>query len=317
MFTTFAALALSVAAPCQAELVVLGTSQDAGTPQIGHPEDPAWRNPGLRAWAASLALVDHRDGHRYLFDATPDLREQLEWLDTHDPKRTPGLGLDGIFLTHAHIGHYAGLMFLGRESAATQSVPVYAMPRMAEFLKSNGPWSQLVSLNNIALKPLAERMPEEFAPGLTAMPIRVPHRDEYSETVGFVIAGPDGKALYLPDIDNWEDWERDIGLRLEDMIRQVGAAYIDATFYDDGELPPGVAAKVPHPRIVQTMARLAALPPELRSRVRFIHLNHTNPARFADSPARKAILAQGFGIAALGERFCLSKNGANRPISPR
>ncbi|MBL7372786.1 MBL fold metallo-hydrolase, partial [Escherichia coli] len=96
--------------------------------------------PALRAWAASLALVDRADGRRYLFDATPDLREQLEWLDAHDPKRTPGLGIDGIFLTHAHIGHYAGLMFLGRESANTKGVPVHAMPRMAEFLRNNGPW---------------------------------------------------------------------------------------------------------------------------------------------------------------------------------
>ncbi|WP_163311945.1 MBL fold metallo-hydrolase, partial [Enterobacter cloacae] len=86
-----------------------------------------------------LALVDRADGRRYLFDATPDLREQLEWLDAHDPKRTPGLGIDGIFLTHAHIGHYAGLMFLGRESANTKGVPVHAMPRMAEFLRNNGP----------------------------------------------------------------------------------------------------------------------------------------------------------------------------------
>ncbi|NIJ66711.1 MULTISPECIES: MBL fold metallo-hydrolase [Sphingomonas] len=315
MLLAIAALALSAAAstpaPCQAELVVLGTSQDAGTPQIGHPEDPAWRDPALRAWAASLALVDHASGARYLFDATPDLREQLEWLDVHDPKRTPGLGIDGIFLTHAHIGHYAGLMFLGRESANARGVPVHAMPRMAEFLKNNGPWSQLVSLDNIALRPLAAGTATRLPDGITVTPYLVPHRDEYSETVGFVIAGAGRSALFLPDIDSWEKWDQ----RLEDMLARVDVAYLDGTFFDDSELgDPARMKSVPHPRIADTIRRL---PPVLAAKVRFIHLNHTNPARFPDAAKRRAAERGGAGFARLGERFCLSKNGADQPISPR
>lgn len=309
MLSTLAALALAAAAPCQAELVVLGTSQDAGTPQIGHPEDPAWRDPSLRAWAASLALVDHASGARYLFDATPDLREQLEWLDMHDPKRTPGL--DGIFLTHAHIGHYAGLMFLGRESANSRGVPVHAMPRMAEFLRNNGPWSQLVSLDNIALRPLAAGAATRLPDGITVTPYLVPHRDEYSETVGFVIAGRGRSALYLPDIDGWDKWDQ----RLEDMLARVDVAYLDGTFFDDTELgDPARMKSVPHPRIADTIRRL---PPALAAKVRFIHLNHTNPARFPDAAKRRAAESGGAAFARLGERFCLSKNGADRPISPR
>lgn len=310
MFTTLAALALA-AAPCQTELVVLGTSQDAGTPQIGHPEDPAWRDPALRAWAASLALVDHASGRRYLFDATPDLREQLQWLDTHDPKRAPGLGIDGIFLTHAHIGHYAGLMFLGRESANSRAVPVYAMPRMAQFLASNGPWSQLVGLGNIALQPLAAGTATALPEGITVTPYIVPHRDEYSETVGFVIAGPGGSALYLPDIDSWDKWDQ----RLEEMLARVDLAYLDATFFDDTELgDPARMRSVPHPRVADTLRRL---PPALAAKVRFIHLNHTNPARFPDAAKRREAEAGGAKFATLGACFCLSKNPADRPISPR
>ncbi|OSZ63135.1 hypothetical protein CAP40_18990 [Sphingomonas sp. IBVSS2] len=311
MLSTLAALALSAATPCQAELVVLGTSQDAGTPQIGHPEDPAWRDPRLRAWAASLALVDHASGARFLFDATPDLREQLEWLDVHDPKRAPGLGIDGIFLTHAHIGHYAGLMFLGRESANTSGVPVHAMPRMAEFLGNNGPWSQLVSLGNITLRPLAAGAATRLPAGIAVTPYLVPHRDEYSETVGFVIAGSGRSALYLPDIDGWDKWDQ----KLEDMLARVDVAYLDGTFFDDTELgDPARMKSVPHPRIADTIRRL---PPALAAKVRFIHLNHTNPARFPASAKRRAAERGGAGFARLGERFCLSKNGADRPISPR
>ena len=62
-------------------------------------------------------------------------------------KETP----DGIFLTHAHIGHYIGLMYLGKEAMNADQVPVYAMTRMKGFLIQNGPWSQLLKINNIRI----------------------------------------------------------------------------------------------------------------------------------------------------------------------
>ena len=37
------------------------------------------------------------------------------------------------------------------------SLPVYAMPRMAEYLGTNGPWSQLVTMNNIVLRQLKDQ----------------------------------------------------------------------------------------------------------------------------------------------------------------
>lgn len=306
MLNALLSLALATA-PCTAELVVLGTSQDAGTPQISHPKDLAWRDRSLQAFASSLAVVDHEAGKRYLFDATPDMREQLQWLDTHDPSPRPGVGLDGIFLTHAHIGHYAGLMFVGRESADTKGIPVYAMPRMRSFLADNGPWGQLVRLNNISIKPLEDKGPVALGDGLTVTPLLVPHRDEYTETVGFIIAGRSAKALYLPDIDSWDLWESRMGVRIEDMIAKVDLAFIDATFFDNAELPEAAARMIPHPRIADTIARFATLPADLRARIRFTHLNHTNPARFAGSSARRAIEASGARVAALGDRLCLSR----------
>lgn len=313
MLSTLAAFALAATASCQTELVVLGTSQDAGTPQIGRNADPAWRDAKLRAWAASLALIDHESGRRYLFDATPNLTDQLHWLDARLPPRTPGLGIDGIFLTHAHIGHYAGLMFLGREAANARGVPVYAMPRMTGFLRENGPWSQLVALDNIALRPLAAATATELPGRISVTPYLVPHRDEYSETVGFVIRGSGRSALYLPDLDSWEKWDR----RLEDVLASVDVAYVDGTFFDDHELgDPARMKSVPHPRIADTAARLARLRPDLAARIRFIHLNHTNPARFPGSRQRRAIERAGLGFARLGERYCLSQPGAVSPISP-
>jgi pyrroloquinoline quinone biosynthesis protein B len=211
----------------------------------------------------------------------------------------PGLG--GIFLTHAHVGHYAGLMHLGREALGARGVPVHAMPRMQAFLSANGPWDLLVRLGNIELSPMREDVPVALSPRVRVTPFIVPHRDEYSETVGFRIEGPGRSVAYVPDIDKWEKWDR----RLEDLVAGSDAAYLDGTFYAEGEIPGRSLTEVPHPLIVETMRRLASLPAAERGKVRFTHLNHTNPALQDGSPAARDIREKGFRIAEQGERVPL------------
>ncbi len=189
---------------CEVLLIVLGIAQDAGKPQLGHPEDPAWQDPTLMRLATSIALVDTRGDQprRWLFEATPDVKLQLQRLDEAYPT-TAYVGLDGIFLTHAHMGHYTGLMHFGHEAARTDRLPVYAMPEMTSFLESNGPWDQLVNYENITISTMADQMAVELADDIRVMPFLVPHRREYSETVGFVIEGPDRSAIFMPDINGW------------------------------------------------------------------------------------------------------------------
>lgn len=284
-------------------IVVLGVAQDAGVPQAGTHASPAWDDPAQRRLAACLGLVDPEAGLRWMMEATPDFKEQLHRLDLEFPvSESPGLA--GILLTHAHMGHYTGLMHLGHEVMGARDVPVYAMPRMAEFLASNGPWDQLVSYHNIVLRPLADGEAVSLSPRLTVTPLRVPHREEYSEVVGFVIRGPRRGALFIPDIDRWEEWDLQ-GTRMEDILATVDVAYLDGTFYDAGELPGRDLASIPHPLMVQTMQRLAVLPASERGKVRFLHMNHSNPALVADSAARLAVEAAGFHVAEEGERFGL------------
>lgn len=290
---------------CAIELIVLGAGQDAGAPQIGNPQDPAWADPALRLTPTSIALVDHLEGQRYLFEATPRITQQMNLLDTLAPGTGDGLGLSGVFLTHAHIGHYAGLIYLGREAAGASDVPVYAMPRMADYLRSNGPWGQLVDLENIRIATLEDRTPQALSSTISVTPYRVPHRDEYSETVGFVIETAGKSALFIPDIDSWDEWEADFDLRLEDMLEQVDFAFIDATFYDDHELPGRDMTLIPHPRVAATMERLENHPADIRSRVQFIHYNHTNPIRFTNSEETQGVYERGFHIARAGDRHCL------------
>ncbi len=290
---------------CVVDLVVLGIAQDGGAPQIGNPDDRAWSDPSLRRHAASIGLIDHRVDARFLFEATPDMRAQLQMLDEYAPSAKPKPGLDAIFLTHAHIGHYAGLMFLGHESIGAKNVSVYAMPRMQRYLSSNGPWDQLVRYENIVVLPLAEGEGAAIGDGLVVTPYSVPHRDEYSETVGFVIESPDRSALFLPDIDDWDRWENEYDIRIEDMISPVDVAYLDATFFDNDEIPGRDMSGFPHPRIRDSMKRFSSLPEKDQRKVRFIHLNHTNPARYATSAATAEIAAAGFRVAEEKESFCL------------
>lgn len=275
--------------------VVLGIAQDGGVPHIGCQQEPcvsARRDPARRQRVASLGLVDERAGVRFLIDATPDLASQLESLNegrTLPDRRKP---VDGILLTHAHAGHYAGLMYLGREALGAQGVPVYVTARMARFLRENGPWSQLIALGNIALHEIEPGREFALTPELKATALVVPHRDEFSDTVGYLVRSPSASLLYLPDIDKWEKWER----RIEDVVAQVDAAFLDASFFSLEELPGRAQGEVPHPLIRETMQRLARLAP----RVRFVHLNHTNRLLF-DEPARREVESRGFRVARDGD----------------
>lgn len=295
--------------PCDFEIVVLGAGQDAGAPQIGNANDT-----GPRLLPSSLALIDRVEGRRYLFDASPAITEQLAMLDAIEPPRD-GLGVDGVFLTHAHIGHYLGLAYFGREAAGASGVPVYALPRMVQFLRENGPWSQLVELGNIELREWREqeidlvddRLRYAFLDsGVVVHAITVPHRDEYSETAGFLIQHAEiGTALYVPDIDSWEGWSFARFTSLGELVQSVDHVFIDATFWDDNELPGRDMSEIPHPRVSDTMDMLADLPVEERAKVRFIHYNHTNPIRDPGSAESAEVEARGFSVARGGDRICL------------
>lgn len=282
-------------------LLVLGTIQDAGSPQIGCTKDcciDLYKHPDHKRKVSSLGLVDAINHKTYLFDATPDISTQLEMLTRHDTLNKKNT-TDGIFLTHAHIGHYTGLMYLGKEAMDAQKVPVYAMPKMTEFLSQNGPWSQLVARENITLRATQHNKPIPLDSDISVTPLLVPHRDEFSETVGYKIKGPNKTALFIPDIDKWEKWEMDI----TQAIKDVDFAFLDATFYSGTELGNRDMKEIPHPFILESLERFAALESEDKVKIHFIHFNHTNPVIHLDSPEAKSVMSQGFNIAQIGTVF--------------
>jgi len=207
--------------------------------------------------------------------------------------------LSGIFLTHAHIGHYTGLIHLGREVMGAKEIPVYAMPRMKQFLETNGPWNQLVALNNISINGISDKEKINLNERLSITPFLVPHRDEYSETVGYKIQGPNQSLVFIPDIDKWQKWDQDI----KEVVNNNTYSLLDGTFYDIDELPGRDMSEIPHPFIVESMDIFNDI--VNKSGIYFIHLNHSNPALDSNSNAFDNIKKNGFHIAERGQSFDL------------
>lgn len=278
-------------------LVVLGTAQDAGYPQIGCTKECCtayWNGKEEKKHVTCLALVDRKTSQYWLFEATPDINTQLHTLQGYlvDENYAP----DGIFITHAHIGHYTGLMQFGREAMGAKGIPVFAMPKLYSFIRTNGPWSQLVSLENISLQQLREDSNIAISSSFKITPLKVPHRDEFSETVGFIIESFKKKVLFIPDIDKWEKWDKDI----IEQISKVDIALLDGTFYKNGELPGRDMSEVPHPFVEESILKFSSLPDSVKSKIVFIHFNHTNPLLKKDSPEKKEVKGKGFDVAEEG-----------------
>ena len=275
---------------------VLGVVQDAGYPHIGCEKDCCKAVSPGDYFVSCLGLVDKTNNKRYLFDATPDIHNQLNLLEKFSDANL----VDGIFLTHAHIGHYTGLMYLGREGLGGKNIMVYALKRMSKFLTKNGPWDQLVKLNNISIQTISNKEFVKLSENIFVIPIRVPHRDEYSETVGYKIIGKSKKILFIPDIDKWDEWKKSI---IEE-VKLVDYAFIDGTFYNGTELNRDMR-EIPHPSIEETLQLFSNQPVAERNKIYFIHINHTNPILTNKNGIRDLVEGLGFNIAQRGLKFKL------------
>lgn len=286
---------------CQSEYIyILGNVQDAGLPHIGcqHKFCNDKFNEFEEYFTTSLAVVDPINKKYILFEATPDLPYQLNYLDKKIFKKF--LLPESIFITHAHIGHYAGLMYFGREALGSKGLKVNVLPKMANFLQTNGPWSQLVEINNIKIQDLNFGVNVSELKNITITLIEVPHRDEYSETAGFIIEGKTKKALFIPDIDKWEKWDKD----LKQLVNEFDYLLLDATFYDSKEINRDIS-EIPHPLVSETINLLDSLSNESKNKVYFIHMNHTNLMLDPMSELSKFIYSKGYNIARLGLKLDL------------
>ena len=291
---------------------VLGTAQDGGVPQLGCycvNCQRALSNKKHKLTVASIGIINPNSGQSYLIDATPNIIEQVALLHNTKLRVVPSIdktikfqtrafaGLNGIFLTHAHMGHYLGLAHLGKESCNVSSIPVYATSKMIKFLSENQPFCDLINNCNIIpniITPQKECEKECLKePGLRITPIKVQHRHEHSDTVGFVINSTKKTLLYIPDIDKLTE-------DILEIISKVDVAIIDGTFYDKTEIPSGRKYnEIPHPLIKNSMHLLAGM--VKKTKIVFSHFNHTNPVVDPKSEAASELKKNSFGIAAAGQ----------------
>ena len=90
--------------------------------------------------------------------------------------------------------------------------------------------------------------------------------------MGYRIEGPNRTALFIPDINKWEDWE----VSIVEVLETVDYALIDASFFADGELGNRDMSQIPHPFVSETMALFAQSSAEVRNKIWFIHMNQSN-----------------------------------------
>ena len=277
------------------EAVLLGIAQDAGIPQAGCTGTHCRRarsQPEHRQLVVSLGLIDHNSERYWLIDATPDFREQIYLLN----QANLAYQFDGIILTHLHIGHYTGLVFIGPESMNLYDLNLYVSWRTEKFLRENQPWGLLIQRKHLVPQRITPGQLLHLSDHLVLQPVRVPHRDEFSDTLAFFVSGPDRTLFFCPDIDDWDRWDHD----LREVVAGVDIALLDAPFFSHDELPKRDFSQIPHPLVTDTVRRLSGILQD----VRLIHINHTNPL-LVNGPERSWLRRQGFELGYTGQRWSL------------
>ena len=198
----------------------------------------------------------------------------------------------GIFLTHAHIGHYAGLLNLGLEVLNLSNIPVYVFPRMKSFLNNNLMFKQLIDNQNIILKNMYDDIDIKLTDNISISSFLVPHRNELSETVGYKIKSNKQSLIYIPDIDSWDEWETD----LNDLIKNNDILILDGTFYSKNEIKNRDIEKIPHPSIKDSMLIMQHNTSKEKNKIYFTHLNHTNRVLDEKSEEYNNLITSGYNI---------------------
>lgn len=271
---------------------VLGTAQDGGVPHAGCrcATCTAGREVSEhRRRGASIGITGDSDSI-LIVDASIDLPEQMLALSEALDRKS--LVPDAILLTHAHLGHYVGLSYLGREVMNTSEVPVYVTERMARFLRANRPWSHLVTRKQIVLKVMTPEESFEFD-GAVVTPFFSPHRAEDTDTVGVEVQGPERRLVYLPDADRFPP-------DLVERIQTADVSLVDGTFWSEEEISGRNYREIPHPLARESVVTLAGA----KGTVYFTHLNHTNPVLHPVT-TRRPELPEGFEILSDDVRFDL------------
>lgn len=270
-------------APDTGRVVVVGSGQDGGVPQFGGPEVAVQRT-------ASSLLVTAPSGATFLFDASPDIVKQSRG-SSFDPNT-----LSGVLLTHGHMGHYIGLAHFGNEAAATDRVACFGTHSMFRFLSRNEPWKTLFVREHLVYNVLVPGVETQVDETLSVTAHLVPHRAEFTDTVGYVVTNlvAGGSILYLPDIDRWDAWPQ-----ARSVVSNVDIAFLDASFSSADEVPGRNIEDMPHPLVPDTVALFMGLD----TQIVLTHINHSNSLGASEHLVTRDAIRNGFLVAYDGATY--------------
>ena len=306
-------------------VVVLGAAAGGGVPQwnCGCAVCLAARteHPEFESTQTSIA-ISADDGHWFLINASPDLRQQL----IATPQLHPRAGklrhspIAGVILTNGEVDAVAGLLSMREGSPFT----IYAHAKVISILKDNSIFNVL-NEKNVRRQPIEVNtvfepaLPDGSPSGIEILPFAVAGKSAwYLE--GKVHPGGDtgaGDTLGLRLRDKATDkylyfLAACAGITDDLKARLAGAAvvFFDGTVWRDDELiAAGLGNKTGQGMGHIAMSGASGVIESLAGldidRKIFLHINNSNPALLPASPERKMAERAGWQIPADGTEIVL------------
>lgn len=259
---------------------VVGNVQDGGIPHLGCDCDlcvKARNDPREAKYVESILLKEANDENtaRYLVNATPDIRMQVQWKY-----------LDGIFIPHEGLGHITGLQFFGQEGPDVSELSVFCCDDVENYMMKNDPYRFLIDRDNIQVHDFSDGEEIDIRGGsIESRQFHHPHLNH--DTTAYIIEGENKELFYLADITDFTD-------EIVECVEEADIAIIDGTFWSEDEI--GRFEEVPHPPIRRSLDQFS----DTDTEIYFTHLNHTNPAIKEDSQERQELEKRGFNVATQG-----------------
>jgi pyrroloquinoline quinone biosynthesis protein B len=299
-------------------ILILGAAAGGGFPQWNSNDAVARRaragDPNMRPRTQSSIAVSADEKHWVLFNASPDLRQQINERRPLQPSTDAPLRaspIAAVVLTNADVDHVAGLLNL-RES---QKFAVYGHARVLDVLARNSIFNVLnpefvarrpmpldtdLTLRDGGGKPLGIRVRAFTVPGKVALWLEDKGAQNFGtadgDTLGLEIRDEKGSSFfYIPAC-------AEMTPALAARLHGAALVFFDGTLWRDDEMiAAGVGTKtgtrMGHMSCEGeegSIASFAAL--DVRRKI-FIHINNTNPLLVADSSERALAEAAGWQIA--------------------
>ena len=296
---------------------VLGAAAGGGYPQwnCNHPNSRRARrdDPAAPPRTQSSIAISADGEDWYLFNASPDLRQQINDNDIlHPGKDLRHSPIMGAVLTNADVDHVAGLLNL-RES---QPLRIYATQRVLDVLQANTIFNVLnpkfVSREPMTLnEPLELQKPDGSSMNIDITPFAVPGKvalwlEDESKGKDFGSVEEDTIALHVRDRNGDKSFYympacARVTPELAECIRGADLIFFDGTLWvDDEMIRDGVGIKtgqrMGHISVSGEDGTLAALKDLDIKRKIFIHVNTTNPILFANSEERRTVEDAGWEV---------------------